>query len=125
MVQAGREASNEELVHPAGAQRRGLEGGFRSPATAHVRMTAHMKFQNASATPFDLDVSREVRLLAADDFRRTVRGRGRRDRRPSGVQVVAYETANEVTNRGPAFSKDKGPGLDLDSGHDERRPAKP
>ena len=40
-----------------------------------------------------------------------------------GVEMVAYETANQITNRGPAFSKEKGPDLDLDSGHDERRPA--
>ena len=36
---------------------------------AEVRMTAHMKFQNASGTDFNIDVIREVRLLGAEDFR--------------------------------------------------------
>ena len=36
---------------------------------AEVRMTAHMKFQNASGTDFNIDVMREVRLLGAKDFR--------------------------------------------------------
>lgn len=78
------------------------------PNEKAVSMAAHMEFQNASATPFALDVLREVRLLRASDldklFGPWVAGTISR----SDVKTVAYETVNQVTNRGAAFSKEKG-----------------
>ena len=73
-----------------------------------VRMAAHMKFQNASATPFDLDVTREVRLLGAEDFRQLFGAWAAAAVARSGVKMVAYETQNVVRNLGPALSKDTG-----------------
>ena len=68
-----------------------------------------MKLQNTAATAFELDVTRDVRLLGADDFQTVVRRDGGRGHGAKpGVKMVAYETANQITNRGPAFSKQKG-----------------
>ncbi len=67
-----------------------------------------MKFENASATPFELDVSRKVRLLSAGDFRELFGAAAAAKIAQDGVKVVGYETANEVTNRGPDFDKAKG-----------------
>ena len=71
-------------------------------------MARHMEFQNASATAFSLDVTRDVRLLGADDLRKLfgVSAAAMIDR--PGVKIVAYETVNQVSNCGPAFSKEKG-----------------
>lgn len=74
----------------------------------HVAMSAHMKFQNASATPFELDVARDVRLLGADDYRNLFGVAAAALLEKPGVKKVGYETANKITNRGPDFSKEKG-----------------
>ncbi|NQU23109.1 MAG: hypothetical protein HQ567_17665 [Candidatus Nealsonbacteria bacterium] len=75
----------------------------------HVcRMKTRMRLQNASATQFDVDVAREVRLLgtgllselfgdlAADTFAR------------GGADTVAYETVNRIDNRGGTFREATG-----------------
>jgi hypothetical protein len=73
-----------------------------------VRMSVRMKFANASATDFDLDVNRGVKLLAAKDLT-DLFGKASADKMTAkGVKLVAYETSNQITNRGPAMSKDKG-----------------
>jgi hypothetical protein len=73
-----------------------------------VRMHTQMEVENASATKFSLDVTRDVRLLGIEDFRKLfgdwpagVLGR-------SDVKMVAYETVNRVANRGPEFKKEGG-----------------
>ena len=71
-------------------------------------MTIHMKFQNTAATAFDLDVTRDVRLLGADDFRNLFGATAAAAIAKPGVKTVAYETANQITNRGPDFVKAKG-----------------
>jgi hypothetical protein len=87
------------------------EGTWKVVSRLHdpaVRMAAHMKFQNASATPFELDVSRQVRLLGQHDFRELFGDAAAALIGQPGAKTVAYETANQITNRGPAFSKEKG-----------------
>jgi hypothetical protein len=73
-----------------------------------VRMAVRMKFQNASATTFELNATRDVRLLGADDFRELFGASAAAILASPGVKMVGYETANQITNRGPAFSKEKG-----------------
>ena len=87
------------------------EGAWRlisQPNDPVVRMAVSMKFKNTSSTPFALDVTRDVRLLGPDDFRKLFGDSAARVIGQSGVKTVAYETANRITNRGPDFSKEKG-----------------
>ncbi|MEN6450933.1 MAG: DUF6786 family protein [Thermoguttaceae bacterium] len=87
------------------------EGGWQvvsRPGDRGIRMAAHMAFANTSATRFELDVSRQVRLLDADDFRELFGAGPAAAMAADDVKVVGYETANEVTNRGPDFDKAKG-----------------
>jgi hypothetical protein len=67
-----------------------------------------MKLQNASGTPFELGVTRDVRLLGAEDFRKLFGFWAAGAVTRAGVKMVAYETTNRVTNRGPALSKQTG-----------------
>ena len=82
---------------------------FRSQGgRSSVNMSMHMKFQNTSSTWFDIDVIRQVKLLSSDDFNKIFGSTAGELVGQPGVKMVAYETANRITNRGPAFSKDKG-----------------
>lgn len=87
------------------------EGEFQvvsRPRDPFYRMKRRMQLQNASATDFDLDVTRDVRLLTQDDlvgaFGAAAAGRMAND----DVKMVAYETVNTISNRGPAMTKEKG-----------------
>ena len=87
------------------------EGAYEvtsGPSDPYYRLVKRMKFQNASATEFDLAVTRDVRLLHAGDlaelFGETAAGMMAQE----GVKMVGYETVNTITNRGPAMSKEKG-----------------
>lgn len=78
------------------------------PSDCEVEMAARLECENASATAFSLDVTRRVRLLdrigvgsLLGDATASIVGR-------SAARMVAYETTNRVTNRGPAFSKPRG-----------------
>jgi hypothetical protein len=86
------------------------EGAWKvvSGPSEPVRMATVMKFQNTSATPFHLDVSREVRLLGAGDVVRLLGEAVAKAVGQKGVKMVAYETANQLTNRGEAMTLDKG-----------------
>jgi hypothetical protein len=79
-----------------------------SPNDPLLRMAVHMTLQNTAATAFELDVTRDVRLLGTDDFRTLFGASAAAAMGKAGVKTVAYETANQITNRGPAFSKKKG-----------------
>ncbi len=79
-----------------------------SPNDPLLRMAVHMKLQNTAATAFELDVTRDVRLLGTDDFQTLFGATAAAAMGKPGVKTVAYETANQITNRGPAFSKQKG-----------------
>jgi hypothetical protein len=75
---------------------------------SHVRMEAAATLQNASAAKFRVQVTRDVRLLpAADAGQRFGAAVGQTLRAP-GVKTVAYETVNQLTNRGAPMSKAKG-----------------
>ena len=74
----------------------------------HCRMAARLKFQNASASRFELDVFREVRLLSMGDFRELFGSSAAKMLGGNSVKIVGYETANQITNRGPALTEEKG-----------------
>jgi hypothetical protein len=86
------------------------EGAWKvtSSAKDSVVMTAHMKLTNTANTPFDLDVTRKVSLLSSDDFSKLFGESAAKLAGQPGVKMVAYETANEITNRGANFVKEKG-----------------
>ena len=71
------------------------------------RMETRMKLQNASATEFDLAVEREVRLLNEADLAGLF-GSAAVHFSVDGVRMVAYETINKITNRGPAMTREGG-----------------
>jgi hypothetical protein len=81
------------------------EGSFdvasQDAGRIHFRKIIHL--ENYTGTTFDLEVNREVRLLGAAD----VAGLGVPV--PDGVKMVAYESANSITNTGAnAWTKDTG-----------------
>ena len=87
------------------------EGAFEvsEPAGDRAcRMTRRMQLQNASATPFDLDVVRDVRLLEPDDLAKLFGAEAAGLIAAPGVRKVGYETANTITNRGEPMRKEKG-----------------
>ena len=69
-----------------------------------VRFQKEMRLTNYSGTKFDLEVTREVRLLDPADVWRKL------DLSPAaGAKFVAYETENRITNRGKeAWRKETG-----------------
>jgi len=72
------------------------------------RMTTNMKLQNASATDFDLDVLREVRLAGVEQLQDWLGDDPVAIIRPSGAEMVAYETVNRITNRGAPMTEEGG-----------------
>ncbi len=72
------------------------------------RMARRMEFENASATCFDLAVTRDVRLLAAADLKNLFGASAAEQMTQAGVRRVAYETANTIANQGAAMTKEKG-----------------
>lgn len=78
-------------------------------ATAQqVRMCCPMKLQNASATTFDLEVDREVRLLAEGDLGALFGPVAAKMIGEPGVRKIGYETVNTVINRGSPMAKEQG-----------------
>ena len=86
------------------------EGAWQvvSSAADHCRMTAGMTFQNASATDLELDVTRDVRLLGPDNLEDLLGQTAAEMIAGSGVKMVAYETRNEIVNRGEPMTKEAG-----------------
>ena len=72
------------------------------------RMTTSMKLQNASATRFEFEVARDVRLLPPDELNELFGKAAGELMGADGVKLVAYETKNQITNTGPAMTKEKG-----------------
>ena len=102
----GRQQTMENWFTPAAIN----EGAWTVASAAgepECRMTTQMKFQNASATGFDLKVDRVVRLLRADDLEGLF-GEPAAAMAGRGAQTVAYETVNKITNRGDAWTEQKG-----------------
>ena len=75
---------------------------------AECRMTTGMNLQNASAGQFELTVDRDVRLLDNEDFRSLFGDSAAEMLRLGGASTVGYETVNRITNRGDAWTKEKG-----------------
>jgi hypothetical protein len=73
-----------------------------------VLMATRMKLQNTSGTRFDVEVTRGVRLIAAGDCQELFGQSAVKTMTQSGIKMVAYETNNQIINRGPAMSKEKG-----------------
>ncbi len=73
-----------------------------------VQMAAKMKLQNTSGTRFDVEVARGVRLLSPADCGEIFSHAAIKTLSQRGVKMVAYETMNQITNLGPAISKEKG-----------------
>jgi acetyl esterase/lipase len=87
------------------------EGAFEviSPTLSPtLRMTRRMCFENASATPFDLTATREVRLLERADLAGLFGESAAAAMTGPGVKIVGYETVNTIQNQGPPMSKPKG-----------------
>jgi hypothetical protein len=89
------------------------EGGWKvvtepKAGHQHVKMSVHMKFQNTSSTWFDIDVTREVKLLSSSHFKHLFGHAAGKLVGKQGVKMVAYETDDKFTNTGDNFSKDKG-----------------
>ncbi|MEE9603722.1 MAG: DUF6786 family protein, partial [Thermoguttaceae bacterium] len=72
------------------------------------RMTADMKLQNASGSRLEVDVSRGVRLLGGEELGGLFGPTVAELMSTGGAQTVAFETANEITNRGDDLTADKG-----------------
>jgi len=73
-----------------------------------VKMKRKMKLQNTSGTKFDIEVTRDVRMLGEEDLgelfgRRVSKVLGR-----EGVKSVAFETVNRITNQGEPWTKEAG-----------------
>lgn len=86
------------------------EGAWKTVSVSKnaVALSAKLKFQNASAATFALDAERVVKLLAAADIGKLFGEATEKMVAGPGVKMVAYETDNKITNRGPDFSKEKG-----------------
>jgi len=78
------------------------------PNDSCCRMATTMKFQNASATEFELDVARDVRLLGTEEFGELFGRPAAKLIGTGGTKMVAYETVNNITNRGARMTKEKG-----------------
>jgi hypothetical protein len=75
---------------------------------ASVHMAKRMKMQNNSGAMFDLDIVRTVRLLSTGDCREVLGDAALETMTTSGAKTVAYETSNNVANRGQAMCKEQG-----------------
>jgi hypothetical protein len=87
------------------------EGGWKvtsAPGAPSVGMAHHMQLGNASGAQFDLDATREVRLLSAANLEELFGKSAASMISGAGVKSVAYETVNGVANRGTVLSKEKG-----------------
>ena len=75
---------------------------------AGCRMAAGMKFQNASATKFEFDVARTVRLITAEALGELFGASAAAMVGSGGAKMVGYETVNRITNRGQPLTKQTG-----------------
>jgi hypothetical protein len=77
-----------------------VESGPNEP----LRMTTEMRLENASGTKFHFDVARQVRLLDSAELSKLISESVGK----TSAKKVAYETRNEITNRGEEMTKEKG-----------------
>ena len=84
------------------------EGGWKvvsGPHDADCRMETRMALENTAGTKFVLDVKRTVRLLPAAELATLLGGDVGKLLGEAGVKIVAYETVNELINRGEPMQK--------------------
>ena len=67
-----------------------------------------MEFENASATPFRLDVAREVRLLDGDALAKLFGASAAATIARPGVKSIGYQTVNQIINCGQSMTQAKG-----------------
>lgn len=79
-----------------------------TPNDPDCLMATSMRLSNASATEFELDVTRNVRLLGADDLRELFGEAAAKVLGTHGVRAVAYESVNQITNQGEAMTEPRG-----------------
>jgi hypothetical protein len=84
------------------------EWGVTASGGDFCRMQQRMTLENASATRFDLGVVREVRLLGGEQLAGLFGPHAAAAMTGQGVKLVAYETANSITNHGAPLTKAKG-----------------
>lgn len=72
------------------------------------RMVQDMELVNASGTRFQVDVTRDIRLLTSADLSELFGGEIAESLTGSQVKTVAYETINRVVNRGEPMQKERG-----------------
>ncbi len=87
------------------------EGAFRITSgrnDPYYRLVKRMQLENASATSFDLDVTRNVRLLNEQDLGDLFGRAAAEAMTAPGVKRVGYETINTITNRGAPMRREKG-----------------
>jgi hypothetical protein len=73
-----------------------------------IRMEQRMELENTSATKFNLDVTRTVRLLNDTDLKNLFGQSTAATMGGAGVKMVAYETINTIANQGQPMTKEKG-----------------
>jgi hypothetical protein len=79
-----------------------------SSDATQVKMTVSADVSNASGTPFKLDIARDVRLLSGADLQKLFGSSAGQKLQTPGMKMVAYETVNQLTNRGEPMDKAKG-----------------
>jgi hypothetical protein len=70
-------------------------------APDHVVFLRSVNLTNYAGTRFVLEVRRRVQVLAADDVRSRLGADAGAASKSAGIQWVAFETVNTITNRGP------------------------
>jgi hypothetical protein len=78
------------------------------PDDPDCMMTTTMQLTNASCTPFQLDVARDVRILDMEDFREWFGDKAAKHAGDRAVKMIGYETANQVLNQGPPLREETG-----------------
>ena len=87
------------------------DGAFEAvsaPTDPVYRLKRQMKLTNAANTEFQLDASRDIRLLDADAFGKLFGAEAQAALGDGKLKLVGYESANTITNRGAALKKETG-----------------
>jgi hypothetical protein len=87
------------------------EGAFEVTSAANgpcCRLSRAMHFENASSTPIDVDVTRDVRLLGSGELEKLFGAAAIELVSWAGVRCVAYETVNTIVNRGAPLTRQRG-----------------
>jgi hypothetical protein len=74
------------------------------PGDAAIRLQRPMKLSNASKTEFDVEINRTIKMLSDDELRKCFGAAAKKMLAP-GVKMVAYESINEMINRGKPMTK--------------------